>query len=236
MAKAATVLLFVRIFVRRANFVPRPSRPCSGTGRRSCEKIGRKQKQFTQRRKDAKPAKKTRRLSLRVFAPSRLCVRLFIFSHVRMPVARVWLRRCCAVTSQHTAGQRGGFAPHRKKRTGYLKVRSTTGGMLLRGLARASIVWFLLLAASTISWGGAANAVAPPAIAPSHTRVLWPAILPQRPAHSRHPLIDDGLTHLFFPHQALEVLPLSTRVVNPGFAPSPRTVRDLLDLTQRRRE
>ena len=90
-------LPFARIFVRRTNFVPRPSRPCSGTGRRSCEKIGRKQKQFTQRRKDAKPAKKTRRLSLRVFAPSRLCVRLFIFSHVRMPGVRVWLRLCRAV-------------------------------------------------------------------------------------------------------------------------------------------
>jgi hypothetical protein len=37
-------------------------------------------------RKDAKRAKKTRQLWLHAFAPSRLCVRMFIFSHVLLPV------------------------------------------------------------------------------------------------------------------------------------------------------
>jgi hypothetical protein len=41
-----------------------------------------KQKRFTQRRKVAEGAKKQRSRCLRVFAPWRLCVRLFIFSQL----------------------------------------------------------------------------------------------------------------------------------------------------------
>jgi hypothetical protein len=57
-----------------------------GTGIRRCEKILDEQKHFTQRRKVTEGAKKTKQLPFAVFASWRLCVRLFILSHLLLPV------------------------------------------------------------------------------------------------------------------------------------------------------
>jgi len=133
-------------------------------------------------------------------------------------------------------GATGRLCSASKREEKLYKFDRPRGRMLLRGFARASVVWFLLLAASTISWGSVPNPLSPPALAPSHARVAWQAMLSRRPAHSHHLLIEDGPAHLLFHHRTVAVLPFSTTIVNLAFAPSPRTVRDLLDVTERRRE
>jgi hypothetical protein len=53
-----------------------------------CENIPDEQKHFTQRRKAAKHAKKTKQLFFAIFASLRLGVKLSIFSQLRTPVAQ----------------------------------------------------------------------------------------------------------------------------------------------------
>lgn len=59
---------------------------------------------------------------------------------------------------------------------------------------------------------------------------------PRHAFDSSYPIVDDGLDHLFAVFQTDNILRLPISLASPGDASAPGVERDLLSLTQQRRE
>ena len=106
----------------------------------------------------------------------------------------------------------------------------------MRGSVRTGYSLFILLAVWSVTGGILAGQMGLGKLNPAHRLLVLSARHSRRTAHSTHPMADDDMTHFSVVHQSIEVLPFTFfLLIFPLFA-IPGVEKDLLSLTQRRRE
>ena len=108
--------------------------------------------------------------------------------------------------------------------------------MAKRGLVRAGFCLFILLAMCIVAGGAVASQVGQGQLDQAHRPFPVNSAQAGHAPHSSHPIADDGLTHLSPEFQTLEVVPRSVFLLTFTLLTVPRSKKDLLSLTQRRRE
>ena len=108
--------------------------------------------------------------------------------------------------------------------------------MVTRTSVRAGVCLMVLIGAWTLAGGILASQAAQVRRQPVHRLLPGYAATSRRAHHSSRAVDDDGLTHFPAQLQALEVLPSSAFLLSFTLFAIPGPERDLLTLTQRRRE
>jgi len=108
--------------------------------------------------------------------------------------------------------------------------------MVTRGHVRAGFCLVVLLAAWSVAGGILASQMGQRKLHPAHRLLPVYATPPPYAAHASHPIADDSLTHFSAELQTLEVLPFSAFLLTFTLYTMPGAEKDLLSLTQRRRE
>jgi hypothetical protein len=108
--------------------------------------------------------------------------------------------------------------------------------MVVRSSLLTILCLLVFLAPLRLSSGSVAKSMRPGSLTlPRHLASVH-AGGAQHAAHISHPIADDGVTHFFARLQPLEVLSSSAFLLPIPFQTTDWTQKDLLSLTQRRRE
>ncbi len=106
----------------------------------------------------------------------------------------------------------------------------------MQGRMRAGFSLLILLAALSMAGRIVAGQMGPGTFHPAHRLHSVNSNRSQHAAHSSRPMADDSLNHFSAALQTFEILPLSTFLLTLTLFTIPGVERDLLSLTQRRRE
>jgi hypothetical protein len=118
-------------------------------------------------------------------------------------------------------------------REGFEIIHSPRVDMVMRGSLRAGLCLLILFATWSVAGGIAASQMG---LRPAHRLPSVNFTGSWLATHSSHPIADDGLTHCAARLQTVAVLPFSVSLLTFTSPVIPGPEKDLLNLTQRRRE
>ena len=108
--------------------------------------------------------------------------------------------------------------------------------MVLRSFILTGLCLLVLLAPWNVTGGIMTNPGGTPALTSTHHPVSLQGATSRGTGHASHPIADDGVTHFTRGLRPLEFLPSSTLFLSCPLLSVPGAEKDLLSLTQRRRE
>jgi hypothetical protein len=121
-------------------------------------------------------------------------------------------------------------------REGFEIIHWPRDDMVMRGSLRAGFCLLILLATWSVAGGIAATQMEQGNLRQAHRLPSVSFTGSRLATHSSHPIADDGLTHCAAQLQTVAVLPFFVSLLTFTRPAIPGPEKDLLNLTQRRRE